>query len=238
MKRGTGGGTKDRSAGRPRAGLTLLEMIIVISIIGVLAALTIPVVSEAPNVAASTACSWNLRQVYMGVKMYAKDHQDMLPPKFDLKKGQLTVKEMAEGKRLNTPEEGIQTVLAAYVDASAFQCPADSGDALSDVPVFVRRGSSYDVKGAKPKDDDPKSYLSNLDRWDVVAEDLFKPWEAEDPKKVQEKVRKGELVPIRWHGHFFNRIMADGHIVSVRSKEEEEQAKRPKKPEPEPKPKK
>jgi prepilin-type N-terminal cleavage/methylation domain-containing protein len=61
------------------AGFTLLELLVVIAIIAILAALLLPVVSNAKNHAKRTACLNNLRQVNLGMRLYWDDHADFPP---------------------------------------------------------------------------------------------------------------------------------------------------------------
>ena len=59
-------------------GFTLLELLVVIAIIAILAALLLPTLSSAKARAKRTTCLNNLRQINIGVHMYADDHGDVL----------------------------------------------------------------------------------------------------------------------------------------------------------------
>ena len=61
-----------------RCAFTLLEMMVVIAIIGILAALLLPALTAAKNRARRTTCLNNLKQIDFGVRMYADDHGDVL----------------------------------------------------------------------------------------------------------------------------------------------------------------
>jgi prepilin-type N-terminal cleavage/methylation domain-containing protein/prepilin-type processing-associated H-X9-DG protein len=64
---------------RPRAGFTLLELLVVIAIIAVLAALLLPVLSRAKGAARSARCKSNLHQVALAFTMYLQENSDRYP---------------------------------------------------------------------------------------------------------------------------------------------------------------
>jgi prepilin-type N-terminal cleavage/methylation domain-containing protein len=68
---------------KPRAqkniGFTLIELLVVIAIIAVLVALLLPVLAGAKARAKRTACLNNLKQINLGVHLYAGDNGDTLP---------------------------------------------------------------------------------------------------------------------------------------------------------------
>lgn len=59
---------------------TLVEMLVVIAIIGILAALLLPALSRAKNQGAKTTDINNLKQITVAVHIYAGDDNDVLPP--------------------------------------------------------------------------------------------------------------------------------------------------------------
>jgi len=60
-------------------GFTLVEMLVVIAIIAVLAAIVFPVFNIARQKVRKTTCIHNLQQLGMAIKLYASDHRDRYP---------------------------------------------------------------------------------------------------------------------------------------------------------------
>ena len=59
---------------------TLVEMLVVISIIGILAALLLPALSASKATAKRMTCLNNLKQINYAVRMYYDDSNDASPP--------------------------------------------------------------------------------------------------------------------------------------------------------------
>jgi prepilin-type N-terminal cleavage/methylation domain-containing protein len=66
-----------------RRAFTLIEILVVLAILGILAALLFPVFSRARSMARRTACVSQLRQIGLATQMYRQDF-DEIPPRLSL----------------------------------------------------------------------------------------------------------------------------------------------------------
>ncbi len=59
-----------------RRGFTLIELLVVIAIIAILAAILFPVFARAREKARTASCSSNVKEMQLGVLMYAQDYDE------------------------------------------------------------------------------------------------------------------------------------------------------------------
>jgi len=74
-------GGRARTAAKPRRAFTLLELLVVLFIISILAAMLFPVFTRARESARKIQCLSNLVQLGIALQLYASDWSGALPPK-------------------------------------------------------------------------------------------------------------------------------------------------------------
>ena len=72
-----------RTPRRTRAGLTLVELLVVLGIVAILLAIALPTLARVRQSARTTACAANLRQIDAALQGYASDNNGVVYPPID-----------------------------------------------------------------------------------------------------------------------------------------------------------
>jgi prepilin-type N-terminal cleavage/methylation domain-containing protein/prepilin-type processing-associated H-X9-DG protein len=104
---------------------TLLELLVVVAIIGILAAILFPVLKSVRDRGRAARCVSNLKQIGLAFQMYTQENDDTLPQRF-------------YGTTLSGKEFGYDELLLPYVGGKTniFTCPSVLKTDYPDQPTY------------------------------------------------------------------------------------------------------
>jgi prepilin-type N-terminal cleavage/methylation domain-containing protein/prepilin-type processing-associated H-X9-DG protein len=115
---------------RRRSGFTLVELLVVISIIALLTAILVPAMGKARGIAKRTICQANLHAQAVGFRMYLDDNNNIMPDSCAMISLKLSDK------------KGISSFLGSYLGkAESLKCPCDKN---VEKVYFDAEGTSYE----------------------------------------------------------------------------------------------
>jgi len=172
---------------RSSPAFTLVELLVVMAIIGILAALALPVFGRAKETARATVCLNNLHQTGIALQIYVQDNSNKLPVMRD------APTDPAAAATNTFPV--IQKVLAPQLgNTNVLRCPSDTQQ------LFERTGSSYAWN----------SLLNGEDADHLVVFGL-----RFDPHEIPVVYDKDDFHKIRGPNKAVNYLYADGHIKNL-----------------------
>lgn len=112
---------RSRCHAEGRGAFTLIELLIVIAVIAILAALLLPALSRAKESVRATQCLSQMRQIGLAVQLYAEENEEEFPcsQHSAFSRGQLT------WGRAIAPQLGYDRVRWTNLLAGAYHCPSD-----------------------------------------------------------------------------------------------------------------
>lgn len=206
-----------------RRAFTLVEMLVVIAVIGIVAAILFPVFAQARRRGQQTACLSNLRQLGQAAFLYMQDSDDVFPLGGDASDVDTNAWEFSQGGKYWPIARNLRLmpdVVAAQVkDKRLWECPGDNG--------FNEGGRHENL----PLDASPTCFdafgmsylyvtLLGMDQQTLTS---VRAWSQKSPYSEHEPAD----IPLfydqvgHWHGGSeyaagrLNMIMIDGHAISV-----------------------
>ena len=180
--------TDDRGLTTDKFGFSLIELLVVLAIIGLLAALFLPAFGRAKEAGRATACLSNLRQIGIALQLYTQDNNNRLPEMRD------------QPFDTNAPPvtnalPGPDVVLSNYLGAvTVLKCPSDLKK------IYERTGSSYSWNSVLNGQEAEHLKVMNLDF---------------DPHQVPVFFDKEAFHSARGAKRGVNYLYADGHIRNL-----------------------
>jgi len=133
-----------------RRGFTLIELLVVIAIIAILAAILFPVFAKAREKARQTSCLSNVKQMALGVLMYAQDFDEQWPYHYYASGGSITY----PGGGTNAGMMWYAAIYPYVKNTQLFSCPSSSYKWDGNYTGAIRYGYSRYLGGQGMSDVD------------------------------------------------------------------------------------
>lgn len=170
-----------------KRAFTLVELLVVLAIIAVLAALLLPVLARAKESARATACLSNLHQVGIALQIYVQENNNKLPAMRDAPTDPAVA-------ATNTFPTINKVLLMQLGNTNVLRCPSDFQQ------LFETTGSSYSWN----------SLLNGEDADHLVVFGLHF-----NPHEIPVVFDKADFHKARGSAKAVNYLYADGHIKNL-----------------------
>ncbi|MEN6423898.1 MAG: prepilin-type N-terminal cleavage/methylation domain-containing protein [Phycisphaerales bacterium] len=222
--------------GGKKAGFTLLELLVVVAVIAMMLAISLPVLSKVRRIAKRATCGSNLRQIALAYDMYIDDHEGRflgrLNGNYDYGGWHTsafdTLSRPLNGY-LRIPVQGAQES-----QARVFRCPGDQGGEDGAGPTCQATGNSYQASPVLVNLELLPAAAWFPDPWRSIHELMHEQAGVLRRENVSQPSRQlwiGDYHWVdqwdpswtwacgpAWHGahHRYNMVFLDGHIQHIK----------------------
>ena len=218
-----------------REAFTLLEILVVISIIMILASLLLPTLSSAKSKGKQVACINNLKQLGLGFQMYGADNEGRLPENTPAGRGSNSwvmgnMKYTQDATNLTLIKQSKLFPYANHI--GAYHCPADSSK--TGILQRVRSYSMNGWMGSRYMEATPAGYRTFVRENELAAARPSLLWVLMDEHEMSiddgwflvtmDDSRPFASYPATRHQHGYGLNFADGHVECKKLRDPSSQA--------------
>jgi prepilin-type N-terminal cleavage/methylation domain-containing protein/prepilin-type processing-associated H-X9-DG protein len=188
-----------------KRGFTLIELLVVIAIIAILAAILFPVFAKAREKARQTSCLSNLKQMSLGLLMYAQDYDECFPGTYE-----------KMGQSADWPLVAWWDIIQPYVkNTQLMVCPSTRTYPSYGANRSLMPDARDDFDSSMGKITKPSETFLVFDAWQAASWCADGNWYAGHPGcgcyGARAAGTRNDGLDISAHNDGFNAALADGH---------------------------